>query len=330
VTDRVIDTHAHYFPKPYLELLATDRGKKFGFGYHPQPGGSFLIETPGGMRGPQPGKYYNLELRLADMDAQGVKMQGLSLTAPMVYFADGEYSLDLCKAYNDATSASAQQYPDRLYGYMTLPMLDTDRALKELARASKLPGLKGVYMGTHMEGHDLSDSLFEPVYEAIASLKLPIFLHPVKPLGGPRLKPFHLGNLIGNPTETATAAAHLIFGGVLDRHPTLEVSLPHAGGSLPELIGRFDHGYKVRKEMKHMPRKPSEYLRRFTYDTITHSPDILKNLAALVGTDRILLGSDYCADMGSTDPVRVVDEAGFKGQDRARILTDNAVKLLNL
>jgi aminocarboxymuconate-semialdehyde decarboxylase len=329
VTKRVIDTHAHYFPKPYLELLATDRGKKLGFGYHPVSGG-FMIETPGGMRGPQPEKYHNLELRLADMDAQGVTMQGLSLTAPMVYFAEGEFSLDLCKAYNDSASASAQQYPDRLYGYLTLPLLDTDRALGELARASRLPGLKGVYMGTHMEGHDLSDPIFEPVYEAIAALKLPIFLHPVKPLGGPRLKPFHLGNLIGNPTETATAAAHLIFGGVLDRHPTLEVSLPHAGGSLPELIGRFDHGAKVRKEMKHMTKAPSEYLRRFTYDTITHSPEILKTLAAMVGTDRILLGSDYCADMGSTHPVRIVDEAGFGAQDRARILTDNAVKLLNL
>lgn len=329
MTKRVIDTHAHYFPKPYLELLATDRGKKLGFGYHSVPGG-FMIETPGGMRGPQPEKYHNLELRLADMDAQGVTMQGLSLTAPMVYFAEGEFSLDLCKAYNDSASASAQQYPDRLYGYMTLPLLDTDRALGELARASKLPGLKGVYMGTHMEGRDLSDPIFEPVYEAIAALKLPIFLHPVKPLGGQRLKPFHLGNLIGNPTETATAAAHLIFSGVLDRYPTLEVSLPHAGGSLPELIGRFDHGAKVRKEMNHMTKAPSEYLRRFTYDTITHSAEILKTLVAMVGTDRILLGSDYCADMGSTDPVRIVDEAGFGAHDRARILTDNAVKLLNL
>lgn len=330
MTKRVIDTHAHYFPKPYLELLATDRGKKYGFGYHPQPGGSFLIETPGGMRGPQPEKYYNMELRLADMDRQGVTMQGLSLTAPMVYFADGEYSLDLCKAYNDATSASAEQWPDRFYGYMTLPVLDTDRALGELERARKLPGLKGIYMGTHIEGRDLSDPLFEPVYAAAAAAKLPIFLHPIKPLGGPRLKPFHLGNLIGNPTETATAAAHLIFSGVLDRHPTLEVSLPHAGGSLPELIGRFDHGAKVRKEMKHMTKAPSEHLRRFTYDTITHSASILKNLAALVGTDRILLGSDYCADMGSTDPVHIVDEAGFDAKDRERILASNAIGLLAL
>jgi aminocarboxymuconate-semialdehyde decarboxylase len=329
VSPRIIDVHAHYFPQPYLDLLASERGVKAGFGTEAVPGG-FIIQTPGGRRGPQPAKYIDLSLRLADMDAQGVTMQALSLTVPMVYWADDAFSHDLSKAYNDSASAASEQYPDRFVGLATLPMLAPDRAIREVERASALPGIKGIYIGTNIEGRDLSDPLFEPIFARIAALDLPLFLHPIKPLGGARFKPYHLGNLIGNPTETATAAAHLIFGGVLDRHPDLQVVLPHAGGSLPILIGRYDHGSRVRQEMRHLPHLPSAYLRRFTYDTLTHSPQILRFLVEMVGADRIVLGSDYCADMGTEQPVQFVEQAGLDTCDQTLIFHDTAARLLRL
>jgi aminocarboxymuconate-semialdehyde decarboxylase len=144
------------------------------------------------------------------------------------------------------------------------------------------------------------------------------------------MKPFHLANLIGNPLDTGIAAAHLICGGVLDRFPKLDVCLPHSGGVLPILIGRIDHGYRVRKELKHLPQAPSAYLRRFTYDTVSHSPSIMKFVIGEVGIDRIMLGSDYCFDMGYDHPVEVVDELGLNSDERVMVLRGTAAKLLKL
>ena len=122
-----------------------------------------------------------------------------------------------------------------------------------------------------------------------------------------RLKQFYLINLLGNPFETAIAASHLIFGGVLDAFPKLEVSLPHAGGALPILRGRLDRGFEIRGECKVITRPPSEYLKRFTYDTIAYSEPIMDYLVGLVGADRIMMGSDYCFDIAYNDPVKIVN-----------------------
>lgn len=177
---------------------------------------------------------------------------------------------------------------------------------------------------------DLDDPRFFPVYARIEQLGLPIFLHPLKTIGGDRTKPFYLGNLIGNPVDTGIAAAHLIFGGVLDRYPDLEVNLPHAGGVLPMLIGRLDRGWRVRPEAKHLAQAPSSYLRRFTYDTIAHSAEIMRFVIAMVGAGRVMLGSDYCFDMGYEHPVEVVDELGLDPESRALILGGTAAEILKL
>ena len=142
---------------------------------------------------------------------------------------------------------------------------------------------------------------------------------------------YYLKNLCGNPYDTGIAAAHLIFGGVLDRFPKLEFNLPHAGGTMPGLIGRWDHGTKVRPELKHMKRPPSEYLRRFTYDTIGHDDRINANLVRLVGADRVTLGSDYCFDMGLDDPLATVRRLSVSEKEEYELIAGkNAARLLHL
>jgi aminocarboxymuconate-semialdehyde decarboxylase len=200
----------------------------------------------------------------------------------------------------------------------------------ELERVAKLPGIRGIYMATAVRDRELSDRSFFPVYERIADLGLPIFLHPMM-INNERLKQYYLINLLGNPFDTAVAAAHLIFGGVLDAFPKLEVSLPHAGGALPILRGRLDRGFEVRGECKTIPQPPSEYLKRFTYDTISYSATIMDDLIGLVGADRIMMGSDYCFDIAYNDPVKIVN--GIESLDdgeRRQILWGNAARLLKL
>jgi len=149
--------------------------------------------------------------------------------------------------------------------------------------------------------------------------------------GRERTTRYYLKHLIRNPYDTGVAAAHLIFGSVLDAFSKLEVNLPHAGGTFPWLIGRWDHGTQVRTELKHMKKMPSEYLRRFTYDTIGHNDPINLHLVRLVGADRVVLGSDYCFDMGLTDPVGTVERfSALSDAERDLIPGTTAAKLLRL
>ena len=321
---RAIDIHAHYYPQGYLDILG-EAGKQYGFDYRAAPDGFFIgpvhFQT----------KFTDLKLRVAEMDRQGVETHALSLTAPMLYWAPPELSQRLARAWNDGASAAHKAYPQRFVGLATLPMVDPDSAVDELNRASQLPGIRGVYLGTNIDDKDLDDPRFTPVFARIEALGLPVFLHPLKTLDrSDRMKPFYLANIIGNPLDTAIACAHLIFGGVLDRFPKLDICLPHAGGVVPILIGRWDHGTTVRKELAHMKRPPSDYLRRFTYDTVAHSKKVMKFVISEVGIDRVMLGSDYCFDMGYTHPVEVVDELGLTDKERHMVLRETAAGLLKV
>jgi aminocarboxymuconate-semialdehyde decarboxylase len=326
---RAVDIHAHYFPQAYFDLFNAE-GQRYNAEFRMTDQG-FFFKTPAESSGPLPAKFIDLKLRLADMDAQGVSVQALSLTGPMVYWADGEFSHKLAMTWNNASVAAYQANPDRFVVLATLPMLDPDRAVDEVNRVSKLPGVRGFYMGTNIEGHDLDDPLFEPIFARIETLALPIFLHPLPPiLGGKRLQPYSLTNVLAYPLDTTVAASHLIFGGVLDRHPNLEVVLPHAGGALLNVVGRLDHGWNVIPAAKHSAQTPSAYLRRFFYDTIAHSKPLMEYIISQVGAERIMLGSDYCFPIGYERPVEAVEELRLNAEQRRLIQGGTAAKLLKI
>jgi aminocarboxymuconate-semialdehyde decarboxylase len=325
-----VDVHAHYYPQAYLDLIAAEGGN-FGAMYKAGAHGPSIRVGPL-FAGPIGSKFTDLDIRIAAMDEQRVAIQTLSLTQPMVYWAGDALSRRLSVAFNDALVCANEHFPTRLYGLAILPAHKSELALAELERLAGNSAIRGVYMATKVGEHELSSQALWPVYERIESLGLPIFLHPVEVVGmSDRLTQYFLSNILGNPFDTAIAAAHLIFGGVLDRFPRLEIVLPHAGGALPFLAGRIEHGWRVRPECAHLTRSPQEYLSRFHYDTITHSPDGLRYLIDRVGAGRILLGSDYCFDMGYENPVEViVGHPGLTDEERGQILGTNAQRLLGL
>ncbi len=327
---QTIDIHAHFYPEPYLRILEELGDNSPIRCSFDNPDGPVIYmwaaDTP-----PLDVTYYDYHARVGEMDDKGVDIHALSLTQPMVYWAEADLSRRLSEAYNDTCAAAHEAYPDRYLGLAMLPMLHPDLAIAELKRCADLPGMKGVYMSTRIEDKELSDPLFFPIYDAIQEIGWTIFLHPVKVVDPARLKKFYLTNFIGNPTESAIAASHLIFGEVLDKFPNLTVCLPHAGGSFPWLIGRITHGWGVREECKHLKTPPEDYLRRFYYDTITHAHPALDYLIGLVGADRVVLGSDYCFDMSYQRPVDfVIDHEGLSDTDRELILGGNAKRLLGL
>jgi len=322
-----IDIHAHWYPEEWIRLFEKD-GPKEGASLERKDGKYHLKAKS--ITNAFDERFVVVSERVKEMDKRRIDVHALSLTTPMVYWASPAFGLALSQAFNDAASAAHRKHPDRLLGLAMLPMQSPKDALKELERAAKLPGMKGLYLSTNVNNEELDEKKFWDVYAKCEELGWTIFLHPVDTIGQDRTKKYYLKNLCGNPYDTGVAAAHIIFGGVLDAFPRLGFNLPHAGGTFPWLIGRWDHGMSVRPELKHMKKKPSEYLRRFTYDTIGHDDRINAALVRLVGADRVTLGSDYCFDMGLDDPLKTVERMGLSEKDKSLVAGGNAAKLLSL
>lgn len=322
-----IDIHAHWYPEEWIRLFARD-GAKEGASLEKKDGKYHLKAKH--ITNAFDERFVAVDERVKEMSKRGVDVHALSLTTPMVYWASPALGLALSQAFNDAASAAHLRYPDRLFGLAMVPMHSPADAVRELERAARLPGMKGLYVSTNVNNEELDEKKFWDVYAKCEELGWTIFLHPVDTVGQDRTKKYYLKNLCGNPYDTGIAAAHLIMGGVLDAFPKLGFNLPHAGGTFPWLIGRWDHGSGVRPELKHMKRKPSEYLRRFTYDTIGHDDRINNALVRLVGADRVTLGSDYCFDMGLDDPVATVERMELSASEKQQVKGGNALKLLRL
>jgi aminocarboxymuconate-semialdehyde decarboxylase len=325
-----IDIHAHYFPMEYLKSIANKGGPEgFNVDLTTSPGPTL---TGGGAVTVLDPTYWDLERRVHAMDAAGIKVHALSLTMPMPHLAPPDRGAELAAIYNDAVVAAHRRFPDRFVGCVSLPLKSAALAVKELDRVGKQNAMRAVYFPTNIGGKELSDPSLDPIYDKIQSLNLPIMLHPHPPVVGlSRLQKFYLPNLLGNPFDTTVAVAYLVFGGVMDRFPNLDVLLPHAGGAFPYLYGRVQRGQEVIPDLKNAAKAPvAAYLKRFYYDTISHSAEALKYLVDLAGVDRVMLGSDYCFNMGYERPREIVTKLSMSAGDRDRIFFGNARRLLKL
>lgn len=225
---RTVDIHAHWYPAEWLRLFERDGAREGAELKRSDKGYALRTER---LTNAFTEEFVDLERRLAAMDKAGVDVHALSLTTPMVYWASPTLGLALAQSFNDAASAAHARHPTRFVGLAMLPMQAPELALKELERASKLPGMRGMYLATNVNGVELDDKRFWDVYAKAEALGWPVFLHPVDTIGRDRTGNYYLRNLLGNPYDTGVAAASLIFGGVLDDFPRLEVNLPHAGGA---------------------------------------------------------------------------------------------------
>jgi aminocarboxymuconate-semialdehyde decarboxylase len=258
-------------------------------------------------------------------------MQVLSLMAPMVHWAPPAFGLKLSQAYNDAAAAAHLKYPERFVALAMVPMQASDLAVQELDRASKLPGLRGVMMATGILGKNLDEKSFFPVYAKCEELGWPIFTHPVAPFGRERLDKHYLINLLGNPVEIGLAAYSLILGGVMDAFPKLEVFLPRAGGNAPWGIMRLDRTVERMPQLAQAKRPATVYLKRFYYDCIIESPDVVLSLIKLVGADRVLFGTDYPSPMRDlVRPTDFIQNLDLPQADRDAILGGNAARAFKL
>jgi len=326
---RVVDAHTHWYPAEWVELVKKE-GAANGARIGATERGSVTFAIAGISAVFNP-IYIELESRVKAMDETGIDLQVLSLMAPMVYWASAELGLRLSQTYNDACSAAHRKYPNRFVGMAMLPMQAPELALEELTRAATLPGLRGVMMATEVNGKNLDEKAFFPIYAKCEELGWPIFTHPINPLGAERMSKYHLRNLLGNPIEIGIAGYSLILGGVLDAFPRLDVMLPRAGGNVPWGIARLDRTVERMPDLAKAERPASKYLRRFHYDCIIEGADILMHLIGLVGADRVLFGTDYASAMRDARPTEFIQGiAELPQTDRDLILGGNAARLFKL
>lgn len=328
----VIDAHAHWYPREFVTLLEQEgeaNGAKMG---RDARGNTVVQSVPGGTQTSVLRRnMIEPELLLKEMAERGIDMYALSMTNPMVYWAPPAFALKLSQAANDAGAELHARYPAKFVASIMLPLQDVKLSLQELERAAKLPGLRAINMGTHINGRNLHDKAFWPVYARCEELGLPLFLHNLYPFGAERLKDNYLINVLGNPYEDGVAAFSLVAGGVLDAFPRLEVYLPHGGGTFPWLIGRFDYAIGTSAALKHMKQPGSAYLNRFYYDVIVFNTQIMRDLIDLVGVGRIVMGTDFPQAMAVRQPVDFVESVPrLSLHEREMILSLNAQRMLKL
>ncbi len=282
-------------------------------------------------RGP---KLSGVELRLKDMDRMGIDMQAVSPAPNQTYYwTDPGEGQELARLVNERIAEICGKRPERFVGLGTVPLQDPDLCVQELEYLVKKLGLRGVEINPSVNGMDLTDGrlLLEGFFRKAQELDIVIFMHPIGYTQGERLLDHYFNNVIGNPLETTVAASHLIFDGVMERHPKLKVVLPHAGGYLAHYWARMDHAWKARPDCRTViGKKPSSYLEKFYFDTITFDRGILKNLVERFGAGHVVLGTDYPYDMGVEDPAGFIEGVKLSALEKRQIMGGNAARLLKL
>ncbi|ROO85682.1 aminocarboxymuconate-semialdehyde decarboxylase [Actinocorallia herbida] len=326
----VVDVHAHVI-LPEIEAAVADLP---GLAEHraldARRNGAPSLAVSGPMVGSRIPKLTQVPVRLADMDGQGVDVQIVSPSPSHYhYWTDEAAARTVWELADAGTAAHCAQAPDRLYGLGLVPLQHPALMAEALDHALSA-GLKGVEISSHAPGVELSDERLEPFWAHAAATGAVVFVHPFGCTLDERLDRYYLSNIVGQPVENAVALSHLIFAGVLDRHPALKIVAAHGGGYLPTYLGRADHGWRVRPEARTCAEPPSAYLRRIWCDSLVHDAGVLRALVAAVGADRVVLGSDYPFDMGVEDPLDRLDAAGLTAAERAAVAGGTAARLFGI
>ncbi|HJR99244.1 MAG TPA: amidohydrolase family protein [Actinomycetota bacterium] len=280
--------------------------------------------------------------RIAEMDAMGVDIHCLTVnTGFFRYDLDAEVARAIADECNEELADMMRTHPDRFTGLASVPMQDVPAAIEVMTRAMNDQGFRGITIGDHVNGVTLDDPRFAPFWKAVEELGAVVFFHQCSStVVESRTTRYGLPNVIGNLVDRAITFGTLVYGGVIDRFPDLKLCLGHAGGYTAFGIARMDKGWQA-GAMENMPefddartfleRAPSEYVRRFWYDSCTYTESTLRYLLDMVGSDRVVLGTDYPAPMMEPDPVPWIQAMdGLTSEEKNAVLSENPARLLGI
>ena len=317
---RTIDIHAHSTPHCFQREVLNGRN------WHN------MTSAEGELRNPR--NVWTPAQRIDDMNSLGVDIQVVSTNVAFYKYDEAlDVAIAIAKECNDEIHQMTVDFPDRLAGLATVPMQDIPAAVAEMERSVVQMGMKGVMIDDKVNGRTYDQPEFLPFWKAAEQMGALVLIHQAYPtVVHHRINRYHLPNTIGNLADRAITFAAMVFGGVMDQVPDLKICLCHGGGYTCYGIGRMDRGWQVRAEaQEHIQQPPSSYLRRFYYDCLTHSEPSLRYLIDTVGADRVVLGTDWPADMRLDWPVSwVMNMNSLTREEKDAILWKNLEQLLGL
>ena len=322
-----IDLHSHFFPVDALQnpgryerhapKLVLEKDK-------------LSVTSQIGVRAGLAAGAYDPVVRIKALDQMRIDIQAISPSPILLfYWEEPEVAAHFSRRQNEAIQTVVQKFPDRFVGFGSVPLQSIPEAIA-VAEEAKSMGLKGLEIGNAVGEKPLDDPSFEPFFTAVQKLEMLLFVHPLEGGGDPGdpLAPI-LGNVLQFTYRTTMMIERMILKGMFEQYPNLRLCLSHGGGLLAFNIWRLDHSYGLRPALKaSVPRKPSEYLRRFYFDTIVHSVAALEFLIKIVGADRVVMGTDYPMGMGDFEPVKKLAEANLTVAERELILGQNSLRAL--
>ena len=299
-----IDVHAHYYTEPFSERM----------------------RSLGGTRNDVPGGAISLDQRLDMMDDIGVDTQVLCVGAQQPYYADATNATEAAHFANEFYKEVSTKYPARFAAFGCVPLPHVDGAIKEAHRCLDDLGFAGINLGCAVAAGPLDNPDFEPFWSELDALKTVVFLHPLGS-GGPLMDSYGLAWTVGGCFEDTTAGLRIAMSGIMQRHPNVEIIVPHLGGTIPFLWQRImDHAERAEKSWA------MDALRRMYYDTVNSTRLALHCTCEAVGAGHVLLGTDFPYLLGPklTRCVSYVEQAGLPAEDVDAILNRNAQALLKL
>ena len=272
--------------------------------------------------------FMDAELRIQAMARVGIDYQVLSPN-PLTYFhfIEATQAQQYCRTHNDALAQVVHRFPEQLAAFAAVPMQDIGFAIEESQRAVEDLGFLGVYIGTDF-GTPLNDPAMDRFYAALTQLNVPLFIHPAPagidgPLGDHNLKQFDLDIIVGFAAQETIAVCTLIYGGVLERHPALDICLSHGGGATGYAYGRMAMAAQKRPWASESLRKEGAFdtlLHKLWFDVHVHADDSLHLLKQHVNNQHLVFGTNFAG----------WDQQQHNVRDEAIGYTANSLKLLRL
>ena len=276
---------------------------------------------------------WNHQKRIQECDTTRVDVQVLS-TIPVLfsYWAKDDEGLMLSRFLNDHIAKVVRNAPKRFIGLGTVPMQNIDLAIEEMDRCITKLNLPGIEIGSNVNGRNLSEAEFQPIFEHAEKIGCAIFVHPWEMMGQADMQKYWLPWLVGMPAETSRAICSIIFGGVFEKFPALKIAFAHGGGAFPFTIGRIDHGFHVRPDLCAIDNEklPSSYLKHFYVDSLVHNETALSFLINRLGENQIALGSDYPFPLGEHHPGNLIEGMKLSDATKQRLLAGTALEWLGL